>query len=139
MQIDPLDFSPTESGFFRYWLERCDTDEWYGFALTVLRDRMTEQEWIDALIAGIGKKEEESIPAFLVRTADMIESNPMAVYFALVDEEWDPTEAEERPYFDRCIKDFAEAHDLPIKYFINVKPDAPQSVWIDWAINNKNK
>lgn len=134
--VNPHDFPPTESGFFSYWLERCDTDDWYGFSLMILRNRMTQQEWINALADGIGRGKNESMPAFLERAADMIESNPMAVYFSLADKDWEPTEAEERLFLDQCVKKFAEEHNLPLKYFINVGPDAPQSVWIDWSISN---
>lgn len=37
-------------------------------------------------------------------------------------------------FLDKCVKEFAEAHDLPIVCRINQGPFAAQTVWFaDWS------
>lgn len=132
--INPLDYPRTADGFWQYWLDRCAGDDWYRMCLEIQRSRLTPHEWEEAAQVVLHQDDAEPLAQFMERFEKLVEENPMYVCFSIMAEDWEPEEHEERPFLDKCIKEFAEAHDLPVKYYINQGPFAAQTVWFaDWA------
>lgn len=132
--IDPLDYPRTADGFWQYWLDRCDTDEWYRMAVNIQRARLTRHEWEEAAQVTLSKDDDEPLEQLMERFEQLIEENPMHVFFSIMDEEWEPEEYEERPFLDKCVQEFASAHNLPVTHYINQGAFAAQSVWFtDWS------
>lgn len=132
--INPLDYPRTADGFWHYWLDRCDSDEWYRMCLDIYRARLTPHEWEESAQVTLHTDDGETLAHLMERFEKLIDEDPMYVCFSIMDEDWEPEEHEERPFLNKCVKEFAEAHELPLVYSINQGPFAAQTVWFaDWS------